>query len=82
MIINMHDAKTHLSRYVEKALAGEEVILARAGEPVAALVPLDALAGAKKNSVILGIITGAFAVPDHFDALLPEEVMAAFYGEG
>ena len=40
MIVNMHEAKTHLSKYVEKALAGGEVILARVGEPVAAPVPL------------------------------------------
>ena len=81
MIVNMHEAKTHLSKYVEKALAGEEVILARAGEPVAALVPLASLAGEKRNIVILGIMEGAFEVPDNFDDPLPDEILNEFYRE-
>lgn len=79
MIVNMHEAKTHLSKYVEKALAGEEVLLARAGEPVVALVPLASLAREKRNHVILGVMEGAFEVPEEFDESLPEEVVAAFY---
>lgn len=79
MIVNMHEAKTHLSKYVEKALAGEEVILARAGEPVVALVPLASLAGEKRNNVILGVMEGAFEVPDDFDEPLPDEVLNEFY---
>jgi prevent-host-death family protein len=81
MIVNMHEAKTHLSKYVEKALAGEEVILARAGEPVVALVPVAALAGEKRNNVILGVMAGAFEVPDHFDDPLPDEWVDGFYRE-
>lgn len=79
MIVNMHEAKTHLSKYVEKVLAGEEVILARAGEPVAALVPLSSLAVEKRNHVILGIMEGAFEVPDNFDDPLPDEILDEFY---
>ncbi len=79
MIVNMHEAKTHLSKYVEKALAGEEVILARAGEPVAALVPLSWLSVEKRNNVILGIMEGAFEVPDNFDDPLPDEMLDEFY---
>jgi prevent-host-death family protein len=79
MIVNMHEAKTHLSKYVEKALAGEEVLLARAGEPVVALVPLTLLAREKRNNVILGVMEGAFEVPDDFDEPLADEIVAAFY---
>jgi prevent-host-death family protein len=79
MIVNMHEAKTHLSKYVEKALAGEEVILARAGEPVVALVPVDSLAGERRNNVILGVMADAFEVPDGFDDPLPDEMLNEFY---
>lgn len=79
MIVTMHEAKAHLAKYVEKALAGEEVIFASAGEPMVALVPLSALKGAKPNNVILGILAGAFAVPDNFDDPLPEEICNEFY---
>jgi prevent-host-death family protein len=41
MQVNLHDAKTHLSRYVDQALAGEEVVIARAGRPLVRLVPID-----------------------------------------
>lgn len=41
MQVNLHDAKTHLSRYVEQALAGEEVVIARAGRPLVRLVPVE-----------------------------------------
>jgi prevent-host-death family protein len=81
MVVNMHEAKTHLSKYVEKALAGEEVILARAGEPVVALVPVAALAGEKRNNVILGVMEGAFEVPDDFDKPLPEEILDELHRE-
>lgn len=43
MIVNMHEAQAHLAKYVNKALSGEEVIFAKAGEPMVALVPLAAL---------------------------------------
>jgi prevent-host-death family protein len=81
MIVNMHEAKAHLSKYVEKALAGEEVILARAGEPMVALVPVDSLASGKRNNVILGVMEGAFEVPDTFDDPLPDEIVNGFYRE-
>jgi len=41
MQVNLHDAKTHLSRYVDQVLAGEEVVIARAGKPLVRLVPLE-----------------------------------------
>jgi len=81
MIVNMHEAKTNLSKYVEKALAGEEVLLARAGEPVVALVPLGSLAREKRNNVILGVMERAFEVPDDFDEPLADEMVDAFSTE-
>jgi prevent-host-death family protein len=74
--INIHEAKTHLSRLVEDAAAGEEVIIAKAGKPVARLVALAKPAGRRK----LGILAGEMAVPDDFDAPLPDELLAAFEG--
>ena len=41
MQVNLHDAKTHLSRYVDQALAGEEVVIARAGKPLVRLIPVE-----------------------------------------
>lgn len=72
--INIHEAKTHLSRFVDQAAAGEEIIIARAGKPVARLVPLDTLLTRRK----LGIFKGRLNVPDDFDAPLPDEVFAGF----
>ena len=73
--INIHEAKTHLSRYVEEAAAGEEIIIAKAGKPVAKLVPLQPRPQRRK----LGIAAGEFTVPDDFDAPLPDDVLALFY---
>lgn len=74
--VNIHEAKTHLSRLVEQAGAGEEIILAKAGKPVARLVPLDGLRTRRK----LGLLAGRFTVPEDFDAPLPEDVLADFEG--
>lgn len=73
--VNIHEAKTHLSRFVEQATAGEEIIIAKAGKPVAKLVPLTAAPAPRK----LGIFQGKLNVPDDFDAPLPVEVLAGFY---
>lgn len=69
---NMHDAKSNLSRLVDQAMAGREVVIAKAGRPAARLVPL-AVAGSRKNRR-LGLAAGKFAVPDDFDEPLPPEV--------
>lgn len=76
--INIHEAKTHLSRLVEEVSAGDEIVIAKAGKPVARLVPLALKAKRRK----LGILAGRFAVPDDFDAPLPAEVIADFEGRG
>ncbi len=72
--INIHAAKTHLSRLVDEAAAGEEIIIARAGKPVARLVPLAA------PRRVLGRLAGQVAVPANFDDPLPEDVIEAFEG--
>lgn len=74
--INIHEAKTHLSRLVEDVAAGEEVVIAKAGKPMARLVALAKPAGSRR----LGLLAGKMAVPDDFDAPLPEDVLASFEG--
>lgn len=70
-IVNVHDAKTHLSRLIDQAHAGEEIILAKAGKPYARLMPLAA--PAKRR---LGILPGH--VDDSFFDPLPEEELKAW----
>ena len=74
--INVHQAKTHLSRLLDRAQQGEEFVIAKAGRPVARLVPL-ARVGKKRR---LGLLDGKFKVPDDFNEPLPNEVIAAFEG--
>lgn len=50
----IHDAKTHLSRYVDQALAGEDVVIARSGKPVVRLVPLAAAVGPRRGGFLRG----------------------------
>ncbi len=75
--INIHAAKTHLSRLVDQAAAGEEIIIARAGKPVAKLVPFVPV---EKPARILGLLDGYLNVPDDFDDPLPDEIQALFDG--
>lgn len=74
--VNLHAAKTHLSRLVDQAAAGEEIVIAKAGKPVAKLVPLDR----PRPRRVLGLLAGQLHVPDDFDAPLPEEVLRSFEG--
>lgn len=73
-ILNVHDAKTNLSRLLARVENGEEVLIARAGRPVARLSPLGEHGGGR----VLGRDAGAFVVPDDFDAPLPADVLADF----
>jgi len=77
MEVNIHEAKTHLSRLLQKVAEGEEVTIARAGVPVAKLVPVEV----KKNVRPLGFARGEIWVADDFDAPLPDYLLAAFHGE-
>ena len=74
--INIHDAKTHLSRIVEDVAAGSEVVIAKAGKPMARLVPL----GAARRKIRFGLLKGKIRVSRDFDAPLPETVLTTFEG--
>jgi prevent-host-death family protein len=74
--VNVHEAKTHFSRLLDRAQAGQEFVIAKAGKPVARLGPL-VRQGRKRR---LGLLDGKFRVPDDFNEPLPEEVIAAFEG--
>ena len=74
--INLYDAKTQLSRLVDRAAAGEEIVIAKAGRPKARLVPL-----AKKARRVPGVLKGKVRVARDFDAPLPAEILRAFTGE-
>jgi prevent-host-death family protein len=76
--VNLHAAKTHFSRLVDEAAAGEEIIIAKAGKPVARLVPLTSPRTRPKRR--LGILTGRASLPADFDAPLPDAVIDAFEG--
>lgn len=75
--VNMHEAKTHLSRLVERVEAGEEVIISRAGKPVARVVPIRPSGPGREP----GSLRGRIHVSADFDAPLPAEIAAAFGGE-
>jgi prevent-host-death family protein len=74
--VNIHQAKTSLSKLVERAEAGEEIVIARAGKPAAKLVPLTKTRGRRR----LGLLDGKFRIPDNFNTPLPDPVIRAFEG--
>lgn len=75
MEVNIHEAKTHLSKLLERVALGEEVVIAKAGKPVAKLVPLSM----EPKTRILGSAKGEFVVPDDFNDPLPKEIEDLFY---
>ncbi len=74
--VNMHEAKTHLSRLVERAAKGEGFIIARAGKPLVKVVPLDS--GDAPVPRRLGFLVGEIAVPDDFDRMGQNEIERQF----
>ena len=72
--VNIYEAKTRLSQLVEEAASGEDVVIARAGRPVARLTRLPK-AGRKRR---LGLLDGRLKIPDDFNRPLPEEVLRIF----
>jgi prevent-host-death family protein len=76
--INIHEAKTHLSRLVEKAAKGESFIIAKAGKPMVKVVPL----GDEKPKRRTGFMKGQISVPKDFDTMMSAEIEEMFYGEG
>jgi prevent-host-death family protein len=76
MQVNVYAAKTQLSRLLDRATRGEEVVITRHGKPVARLVPVDRRRAPRK----LGALRGKIRVAADFDAPLPQEVLALFEG--
>ncbi len=75
--LNMHEAKTHLSRYVARLRAGETILLCRRNEPVA---EIRALPRARKERRPIGLARGQFTVPESFFEPLPDDVIESFEG--
>jgi prevent-host-death family protein len=73
--VNIYEVKTHLSRYVDQAASGQDLVIARAGKPVARLTAI-----ASKPPIRFGVLKGRVRVADDFDAPLPDEVLAGFEG--
>ncbi len=78
--INIHRAKTHLSRLVERAALGEPFIIAKAGKPMVKVVPLDFADAPRRQR--LGFMAGEIKVPDDFDSMGCEEIEQLFRGGG
>jgi prevent-host-death family protein len=75
--VNIHEAKTHLSKLVDQAAKGEPFIIARAGKPLVKVVALDVPEAPQR----LGFMKGDYAVPDDFDRMFEDEIIALFEGE-
>ena len=75
-VFNVHDAKTHLSRLLDRVAQGEEIIIAKSGRPIAKLVRV---ASEPRKP---GRLKGRIRIGPDFDDPLPEEVLAVFRGEG
>jgi prevent-host-death family protein len=76
--VNIHEAKTHLSRLVDAAARGEPFVIAKAGKPLVKVVPLEAQEGAKRR---IGFLDGRIKVPDNFDTAFEDEIADEFEGK-
>ena len=76
--VNIHEAKTHLSRLVEDAAKGEAFVIAKAGKPLVKVVPLEEASKKKRR---IGFLDGQFSVPEDFDTMFAKEIEEMFYGE-
>ena len=74
--VNIHEAKTHLSRLLDQVMAGDEVVIMRSGRPLVWLAPVETAPVPRTP----GTAKGDFVVPDDFNSPLPDEVIAAFEG--
>jgi prevent-host-death family protein len=75
VVVNMYEAKTQLSRLVDRAAAGEDILIARHGRPIAKLSRLEPA----RRTIVFGLLEGQIEVPDDFDAPLPDDALAEFY---
>jgi prevent-host-death family protein len=76
--VNMHEAKTHLSRLVDRAAKGEPFVIAKAGKPMVKVVPLDAPAEGEIRRI--GFMEGLIEVPDDFNRMGAAEIERLFSG--
>jgi prevent-host-death family protein len=76
--VNIHEAKTHLSKLIEEASKGEAFVIAKAGKPVVKVIALNAPTGAQVRR--LGFMAGQISVPDDFDRMGKEEIERLFGG--
>ena len=76
--VNIHEAKTQLSRLVERAARGEAFIIAKAGKPMVKVIPLGR--AETGTACRLGFMTGEIAVPDDFDRMCGDEIAGMFAG--
>jgi prevent-host-death family protein len=77
--VNIHEAKTHLSRLVDRAAQGEEFIIAKAGKPLVKVVPLDS--ASQRALGRWGFLAGELVVPDDFDTMGQEQIERLFLGD-
>ena len=78
-IVNIHEAKTHLSKLVEQAAQGESFIIAKAGKPMVKVIALNAPTGKKIRR--RGFLAGQIKVPGNFDTMFQQEIEDLFYGK-
>ena len=77
--VNIHEAKTHLSRLVDQAAKGEPFVIARAGKPLVKVVPIDTPPA--KPIRRTGFLKGLYTVPDDFDRIGQDEIIRMFEGD-
>lgn len=79
LTVNIHEAKTHLSRLVERAAKGEPFVIAKAGKPLVKVTALETPAAGQTRR--LGFMAGQIAVPDDFDRMGSAEIEELFRGD-
>lgn len=77
--VNIHEAKTHLSRLVDQAAKGESFVIAKAGKPLVKVMALDSPSSGQARR--LGFLTGEISVPDDFDLMGSQDIERLFGGE-
>ena len=75
--VNIYEAKTRLSQLVEEVASGQDIVIARAGRPVARLTRLSGASRKRR----LGVLDGQFRIPDDFNRPLPDDVLRSFEGD-
>lgn len=77
--VNVHEAKTHFSRLLDRAAKGETIIIAKAGKPYARLLPLETTETKPRSRI--GFLDGQFKIPDDFDTMFANEIEEMFNGK-